>query len=50
MTTPRTPPSGPNDEFWRDYLKALTGKAAPNSWEDARRLIVDLDFQILHPH
>lgn len=25
MTTPRTPPSGPNDEFWRDYLTRGAG-------------------------
>lgn len=34
----------------RDFLTAVTGKKAPLDWEEARRVAVEWDYRILHPH
>lgn len=34
----------------RDYLTWVTGQQAPMDWEEARRLAVEWDYRILHPH
>lgn len=34
----------------RDFLASVTGKRGPMDWEEARRLAVEWDYRILHPH
>jgi hypothetical protein len=41
---------GPYLTAARDHLTAVTGRSSPMDWEEARRLAVEWDFRILHPH
>jgi len=34
----------------RELLGSLTGQPTPASWEESRRLVVEWDYKIRHPH